>query len=366
MKKGLLALVVLVMISSSVSAGRIWHYNTVSDGIAYEGSALALRNGQVWPTVVANHYSGESHSFTQTPVGWLQGPSTDADYAHYVRAASSDDGRAAFVTPYSVTTIGSEGWSSSGFDLYDNSGFVMDVDFNADNQVSVLRQSSISTFNGITWSESTWNNTQYQGIQGASLAYDSYGQANVVGYAGGYLYYGMQGNLTGGNWLFDVESPIAVNVMPIVDLTLTTNDIPVLAYVDDNYNLTVTSFDIETDRWFSSNISYMNSMESYVISSDSKGGVGLAYIDNNSHLNFSYFDGIGWSSSELIAESGVSGTIGLDFDYEDNPVISFTGYNPEDGGAGLIVAYDPIVADVPEPVIIGMLSLGGLLIARRR
>ena len=360
MKKCFYLVMVLAMLSSSVFAGRIWHYTTVAEG-GFHGSALAMRNDYTWPTIVAFD-SGITRSFVQTPVGWLDGyTSSGQSNSGYVRAASDDNGNAAFITHNSTIAISSEGWTvlgNSNREIYNH-----DVAFNSDGQISVLNEQSVSTFNGIGWSSSSWWNGQYDGLLGAALAYDSYGQANVVGYANGSLYYAMQGSLTGGNWIVDVESPIADNVDGAIDFTLTNNDVPVVAYVEDNQHLAVSFYDIKTADWSSSIISDMHSYDSFVIDSDSKGGVGLAYITND-YLHYQYFEGTGWSYADELAVAYSEGTIGLDFDYKDNPVISYSGVNPDNGSQGLIVAYDPIVT--PEPVTVGLLSLGGLLVTRRR
>ena len=366
MKKVLLTIVVLVLVSGSAFADHIWHYNTIFQNDGYMGSALALRNNQAWPTVVSVRGYDVIDSFTQTPVGWMQGPTDNINAAPYIRAASSDSGKAAFVTPFTAYTIGPNGWA--GFDI-SNDGNVRDVAFNSNDQVAVLQAGAISTFNGLNWSESTWRGQQYQGMYdgviAASITYDSYGQANVLGYHDGKFVYGMQGSLTNDDWVFEAL-PIG-NYIGLGDLALTANDVPVFAYVDDYNGLSVCSYDIKTNSWLNNQIENDfggQDKYSYVLDSDSKGGVGLAYVAGE-YLKYQYFDGASWSSAEVLANAfNQWGTIGLDFDFEDNPVISYTGRNPDDESYGLIVAYDPIVT--PEPVTLALLSLGGLLVSRRR
>jgi hypothetical protein len=50
--------------------------------------------------------------------------------------------------------------------------------------------------------------------------------------------------------------------------------------------------------------------------------------------------------------------VGLAFDYENNPVISFT-----DQAGNLAIAYDPV--EIPEPVTMAIFALGFALIRRK-
>jgi hypothetical protein len=75
-------------------------------------------------------------------------------------------------------------------------------------------------------------------------------------------------------------------------------------------------------------------------------------------LSFAYTDGSGGFGLERLTEANWDRTVGLAFDFEGNPVISYDNYGE------LWIAYDPVV--VPEPATITMLLIGGCLALRRR
>ena len=349
MKKYLLTAIVLVLVSNSVFAGRIWHYTTINPSM-FDNSAVALRNGNVWPTVVAGNNA--TQAYVQTPIGWLDGPSVPM-VGTYIRADSSSDGQVAFSNYNSVVTLDSSGWGTHGIGG-------SDIAFDNNGHISVVIGTKVKTFNGLSWDELDWN--EQTPIAGRALAYDSYNQINVVCRDDQRLYLALYGTLTSNNWIFDTIYSHTNNII-LTDVALTCNDIPVIAYTDSLDSLYINSYDIHSDSWQNAFISDVDYNSSFVLDSDSKGGIGLAYVSGQ-YLNYKYFDGVSWSNSDILAEASALGTIGLDFDYEDNPVVSFTGVNPEDNTTGLIIAYDPVVT--PEPVTISILSLGGLLIARRR
>jgi hypothetical protein len=134
---------------------------------------------------------------------------------------------------------------------------------------------------------------------------------------------------------------------------------PVVAYSSLG-SVYASSFDIMSGQWKQSLLGTASSINSPVyptVASDSKGGVGIAWVstvDNASTLMYSYKAGHDPWESHVVTSSvtvplTIGGTpatefiapqarVGLDFDADDLPVISFIGQSRR-----VYIAYDPIL-----------------------
>ena len=96
------------------------------------------------------------------------------------------------------------------------------------------------------------------------------------------------------------------------------------------------------------------------IAADSQGTVGAAFVEDfTGNLIYAYWtNSAGWQTT--IVDTNVnSDRVGLAFDYDDLPVISYSKQG------NLWVAYDPVVS-VPEPASLTLLAGLGLLVGARR
>lgn len=95
------------------------------------------------------------------------------------------------------------------------------------------------------------------------------------------------------------------------------------------------------------------------IAADSQGTVGAAFVNDNNDLIYRYWtNGAGWQTT--VVDTNVEpNQVGLAFDHDDLPVISYS------KDLSLWVAYDPIVT-VPEPASLTLLAGLGLLSMTRR
>ncbi|MEM1446215.1 MAG: hypothetical protein AAGF84_09185 [Planctomycetota bacterium] len=96
------------------------------------------------------------------------------------------------------------------------------------------------------------------------------------------------------------------------------------------------------------------------IESDATGLTGVGYVDSSDNLMFAYWTAAaGWQ--QTVVDVGVDDNyqVGLDFDYDNLPVLSYV------KNSRVHVAYDPIVA-VPEPAVVAVAMVGLTLIKRQR
>ncbi|MBM4104480.1 MAG: PEP-CTERM sorting domain-containing protein [Planctomycetes bacterium] len=362
---------VLIISSSSVLAGRQWYYQHVVDSmnnpIGGGNTTIGMRSDATWPVVVSNDGTA-----AMVPGGWAQS-SGGISPQGTLDAATSHDGQSIIVAGSlgNVAVFGSSGWSyrynnvASGGPFYRQS-----VAFTQNDSPAVLYRSAenmqvtLSTRSGNTW----YSNSTGRDADFFALDYDSYNQANVVLHQNSTLVYGTKGVLTGNQWNF--SEPI-MNLPPIngpVDLQLTANDLPYIAYRANNL-LSYTTYDRLQGCWTNGTLDGMSS-DNFCMAADFQGGIGVVYLtdgDSGITLGYAYNDGSGtWTTEHLwnnILPLDVSSplsdkSIGLTFDMENNPVISFNTSN------GIWIAYDPFV--VPEPATMALLLLGGAFSLRLR
>jgi hypothetical protein len=366
---------VLIVSSSSVLAGRQWYYqhavDSMNNPIGSENTAIGMRSDATWPVVVSNNGTA-----AMVPGGWARN-SGGISPQGTLDAATSHDGRSIIVagSEGNVAVFNSSGWSYrynyvANFGPYDRQS----VAFTQNNDPAVLYRSAenmqvtLSARSGNSWYSSSLGRQ----AESFALDYDSYNQANVVLRQNNSLVYGTKGVLTGNQWNF--SEPI-MNLPPInngpVDLQLSANDVPSVIYRTSigTELLSYATYDRIQGRW-TTGIIDETSYNNFCTAADFQGGVGVAYLtegDNGITLGYAYNDGSGvWSTEHLwdtipldVSSPLFDMSIGLTFDMENNPVISFSTNN------GIWIAYDPVTT-VPEPATMALLLLGGAFSLRLR
>lgn len=371
-----LCLVVLVGLSLAGAAGgadRVWVHSPVG---FYDGNptvppidagkpTLVMRGGNAWPTVAYAYGNTGPGTAAMTPVGWVAGPELDPSLM-LVNGAGDGAQRAAFVSDTGEAwQLTATGWSQSTYG--DN---VQDlrpgVAYDGLGRLTVLHKDAqglkLSVQSGQSWAAEFVMPAQGSPLTAESLAlaYDSYGQANVAFNTGGELQYGIKGALTGDEWVLADALPFQNENMNTLDLALGGSDIPWVAYAANGTLLNLATFDRQASQWTTMFYDDLYMSFGFDLAADGKGGVGLAYVDDNHNLVFSYHDagGSGWSREVLAGNVGAG--VALDFDEADNPVICYRNGNEN----GLYLAYDPVVT--PEPGTLALLAAGLVACRRRR
>lgn len=366
---GLCAIVVL---GSNAFAGRVWCYSDVLNSqnlpIIGTDTAIGLRSGGAWPVVAYCMGGSPSGVAAMIPGAWAAGPVGFG--GKYLSGATAPDGTVGFVDGWgTVAMLGKNGWSSSGLgmqSIYKNS-----IAFNNDSVAGVLGKNNngelvLTMRTGSAWYGSTVkaNNGNIIHSESYALDFDSYNQANIVFNDGGRLGYGMRGVLTSGQWqLSDYQNaPIIPNGS--IGMVLSENDIPYVVYAG-NSALNYAIYNRQNNAWATGVLDgYMADplRANFSMATDSKGGVGVAYVADfagQKMLSYAYNDGKGWALCDRLVNANYSYTVGLAFDYEDNPVISFV-----DAQTNYVrIAYDPVV---PEPATLALLSAGLFFINRKK
>ena len=361
---GMVAVLGLVCQNSAL-AGRTWHYYDIDlDGSGYyntnaEFLALGMRSDKTWPVVIGTEYN-HGYVSTLTPGGWA---SSEVSLSGSIRSATSSDGKVAVVGEEgNIAVLTRDGVLSNSVGNCNGFGS-NDVAFNKNNDLVVAHTSSdgkltVSYQTGNGWASSTIMNDQYSqiGSDRFTMGVDSYNQTHVA-YINGpdMLGYAVKSPVSDGRWSIS-ETNIQGLSANYMDMAINTNDIPFVIY-NNNYNeLNCAVFNPMTASWDVSIVDSFIESDFFTVAADSKGGVGISYVSNN-ELSYAYFDGDCWNIDRLCtADFGIMP--GLDFDYEDNPVIAFS------QNGDLKIAYDPIVA--PEPATLLFLGFGGVVLRRKK
>ncbi|MBN1787023.1 MAG: PEP-CTERM sorting domain-containing protein [Sedimentisphaerales bacterium] len=364
----ILFIAIVILFANGAFAGRTWFYNQVTDseGIpigGFSSTAIGMRSGGTWPVVA--YTNGVNNGVgVMLPGSWTH--STGGLDGLYIDGATAPDGTVAFADDQgNIKMLSPYGFSSASY-----AGEVQDyrpsVAFNSDSTPAVLHNDYGGDQLYITMkSGPLWHTTAV--MDGAvpvssdrfALDFDSYNQANIAFTQSNRLAYGTKGVTTGGQWQFSdpLNGPV---VLGELDMTIASDDVPYVAYSDIG-SLMGGVYDVHSDSWMTNLIDTL-AADNFSIAADSTGGVGIAYVADvtgDEMLSFVYNDGItGWSAPERLILANEYCSVGLVFDSENNPVISYL-----DEMGGLYIAYDPVV--VPEPATLALFTLALGLIRRR-
>jgi hypothetical protein len=268
-----------------------------------------------------------------------------------------------------VVTLSKTGWSSSFCSGDVISSGRNSIAFNNNSVPGVLYKSNSNELKLAMKSGGAWYSSAVQEpdcpsvtANAYALDFDSYNQANVAFNDGDMLRYATKGVLTGNQWVLNspINAPVIGNTMQM-DMALTTNDVPYVLYSSDSSLLKYSIYDRHSDSWMTGILDALSASFNFCVAADSSGGIGVAYVANfagQDMLSYAYNDGSGWTWLDRLANADSGQEIGLAFDYENNPVISFV-----DQMGNLSIAYDPV--EIPEPATLAVLALGFALIRRR-
>jgi len=371
MKKSILftGLLVCLFGINDVFAGRVWYYSDViisGQPVTSAGSAIGMRSDGTWP-VIAYSKSGDGGVAAMLPGGWA----SKSVYfgGQLLDGATAPDGTVGFVDNYGVvTTLNKNGWGGGYVNSSTSPQYKNSIAFDNDSTPGVLYRANGTNYLTLSMRYgSTWYASAVQPSTGGvrtsnyyALDFDSYNQANVVYQYNGKLAYGVKGVMTSSQWQL-AESETAPIVYGAMDMALSNNDIPVVVYLTNPNTLGYSVYNRLTSSWISGLIDSYTSpaFGNFTLTADNNGGIGMAYITSNT-LKYAYYDGSGFSLPETLTAARGEYSVGLTFDYENNPVISYM-----DMATGrLKIAYDPYVA-VPEPATMAIFALGIAFIRRK-
>jgi hypothetical protein len=376
MKKQILyaTLVICVVFVNGAFAGRTWFYNEITDShgdpIGPPGdTAIGMRSGNAWPVV---GYAGPSSGAScMLPGAWASGPISFGN-GRFLDGATAPDSTVAFVSDMGqVVTLGKTGWSSSFCSSTVYSHYKNSIAFNGNSAPGVLYRPmnnnylTLSMKSGGAWYASTVQESGGPPVftDAYALDFDSYNQANVAFRYNDRLRYATKGVLTGNQWIFNsIEDAPVIGSVGQFDMALAADDVPYVLY-NNGSSLNYAVYDRHSNSWMTNILDVLSSGSppggNFCVTADSSGGVGVAYVADlagQNMLSYAYNNGSGWMGLDRLVEVRAEYTIGLAFDYENNPVISFVGMDGR-----MKIAYDP----VPEPATLAVLALGFALIRRR-
>jgi hypothetical protein len=364
-KIGLMLVLVTTMTVGARAGDLSWlfQYTGIQDtgdsGSSDDCIALGMRGGNVWPVVFT---SGDSAMLL--PTGWYN----LGEGMTGIRpvAASSPTGQVAvaggelYGPSYGVVSS-PNGWQSinAAAVTFDRQGRLWKANLYGDVYVDGSHIGNI-------------NPEMYDEYQSIDIAVDDYGNVGVAANHDALLEY-FTYDPQAGEWTHTEEAiDGGLNDAP-VSVAFDGRGRPNITYQRDS-ELFVADFDVR-EGWGITYAGYLDSgsVSSYgyrvPIECNNDGTVGIAFVENGELIyKFKPLDD-SWSEDRIDSDvhflGGTvnTGEVGLAYDYEGIPVVAFVGNNYEDG-AGVYIAYDPIIT--PEPVSMSLLGLGGLLMLRRR
>ncbi len=373
-----LCLLILTVFASSAvgSDDTLLSWNFQQTGFtAYSGAgpqtAVAMRDGRSWPVIFSENaerkvqayslYPVKNPSITSISTNWFQiGTNliTDTDTG-ILSAATSPDGRfgAALTIIGNSNSAAVVGSSLTGFTGAMTG--VQAIDFDKDGN---LVKGTLSTLPVI------------QGVSPGPLVDIAVSALGDVGAVDVSLRYYQNSPLMGGWGSIDLKQalPTSSPVPQSLDLAIDSLGRPHIVGLQASQALVAYDFDTVSGQWKAQSLG-TGIMGTYgaTIAADSKGGVGAAWVRYNqstgAQLMYSYKSGNNDWSSLVVTSMAYNPTtkysealsqiqgVGLAFDANDLPVISFTATN-----GGIWLAYDPVA--VPEPTVMLLLASGGALV----
>lgn len=342
-------------------------------------TALAMGDSKSWP-VVFSLANGSAQAYALTPVRnfstntyWNQIGTNVLTGTGTLTAKSSSDGRVGVsiaASPFSFPS-GSAivGRRSTGF-----ANPISNVQGIAFDQAGAVVTASVDTLAG-----SGINQFSLPTVQ--SIAMSPFGSIGVLTSSNSQLSYFEKSPLTG--WSAET---IRSGTIFGGDLAIDTIGRPFVAYstaVSGGWGVAASYFDTMSGQWRSStfNVPGMISPVTPTIAADGIGGIGVAWmstVSGSNSLMYAYKNGVkDWAihtvTSFLVSSGTSSNTllpqqrVGLDFDAQDWPVISFLANNSSFGStADIWIAYDPIVVPEPSAVVLAAAGFAGMCYAARR
>ena len=364
---------------ASDANGLFWYFQRTGYTTATSSqTALAMGDSKSWP-VVFSLTNGSAQAYALTPVRnfstntfWNQIGTNILTGTGTLSAKSSSDGRVgvSITSPFSFPS-GSAiiGRRSTGF-----ANPISNVQGIAFDQSGAVVPASVDTLAG-----SGINQFSLPTVQ--SIATSAFGSIGVVTSSNGLLSYYEKSPLTG--WSAEI---IRSGTIVGGDLAIDTIGRPFVTYstaVSGGWGVAASYFDIMSGQWRSStfNVPGMSSPVTPTIAADGIGGVGVAWmatVSGSNSLMYAYKNGVkDWAIHTVTSFSVSSGTssstllsqqrVGLDFDAQDWPVISFLANNSSFGStADIWIAYDPIVVPEPSAVVLAAVGFLGMCYAARR
>jgi len=337
-----MATLVLASHARATSGTMTWVFQ--DSQIPTSGStALAMRSGFAWPVVVDNNGDGSALFATPGPgsnwheIGFGLVPNASPNLGPIGK--SSADGRVAFFEPGSgtVAVAGSSGLFS--FPSAEAAAFAPDGSLLLGDNGQIVGHSPANQFNGT--------------IIDMAVAPD--------GTIGVLTDFGEYHEKRFGQWS---DQPAIVDDYAPVDsqslrLAFDAQNRPHIAGVDGGDIYTI-DFSTQLGDFVATQHGF-TSADAVPIAADDEGDVGIAWIEVSGDLRYAGIDGNGnWTPSSVdnSGAMGIGQTVGLAFDHDGLPVISYEKFG------NIHLAYDPIIT--PEPTSLALFGLAGLMMLRRR